>query len=136
MVTSFEEWQETVHPTVRGGPLWGFQVYQKGLFVYDLAWEDCGKLLKDKRGETIARQMIRSVGSISANIEEGYGRGYGPDYAYRLRIAMGEARESQGWYWRAHKLLPQSVLDHRLSLLDEIIAMLVPIIKQQRNHKK
>ena len=136
MVTSFEEWVETVHSTVTGGPLWNFQVYQKALFVYDLTWEDCYKLLKDKRGEMIARQLIRSVGSISANIEEGFGRGFGPDYAYRLRISMGEARESQGWYWRAHKLLPQSVLDHRLSLLDEIIAMLVPIIKQQSAHKK
>ena len=136
MIKNFEDWEETVHPTVKGTPLWGFQVYQKALFVYDLAWDDCDKLLKDKRGEAISRQLIRSVGSISANIEEGYGRGYGPDYAYRLRIAMGEARESQGWYWRAHKLLPQSVLDHRLSLLDEIIAMLFPIIKQQRNHKK
>ncbi len=93
-------------------------------------------MLQDKRGEMITRQLIRSVGSISANIEEGYGRGLGPDYAYRLRIAMGEARETQGWYWRAHRLLPQSVLDHRLNLFTEIIAMLAPAIKQQSNHKK
>ena len=136
MVASFAEWVETVHPTVKYGPLWSFYVYQKALFAYDLAWEDCDKLLKDTRGEMISRQLIRSVGSISANIEEGYGRGFGPDYAYRLRIAMGEARESQGWYWRAHKLLAQSVLDHRLSLLNEIVARLVPAIKQQSNHKK
>ncbi len=136
MAMSHEGWEESVHLIVKASPLWRFQVYQKALFVYDLAWEDCDKLLKDKRGETIARQLIRSVGSISANIEEGYGRGYGPDYAYRLRIAMGEARESQGWYWRAHKLLAQSVLDHRLGLIDEIIAMLVPVIKQQSDHKK
>lgn len=136
MVASFEEWLETVHPTVRSGPLWSFYVYQKALFAYDLAWEDCDKLLKDRRGEMITRQLIRSVGSISANIEEGYGRGFGADYAYRLRIAMGEVRESQGWYWSAHKLLPQSVLSHRLDLLNEIIAMLVPVIKQQSTHKK
>lgn len=116
--------------------MWSFHVYQKALFAYDLAWEDCDKLLKDRRGEMITRQLIRNVGSISANIEEGYGRGFGADYAYRLRIAMGEVRESQGWYWRAHKLLPQSVLSHRLDLLNEIIAMLVPIIKQQSTHKK
>jgi four helix bundle protein len=136
MIKSLEEWTETVHSTIKGSPLWDFHVYQKVLFVYDLAWEDCGKLLKDKRGEMISRQLISSVGSISANIEEEYGRGFGPDYAYRLRIAIGEARESQGWYWRANKLLSQSVLDHRLSLFDEIIAMLVPIIKQQSNHRK
>ena len=92
-------------------------------------------MLKDRRGKEVAAQLIRSVGSISANIEEGYGRGYGKDYAYRLRIAQGEARESRGWYWRGRKLLPAEVLDHRLKLLSEIVAMLVPNIKKQRNYK-
>jgi len=92
--------------------------------------------LKDERGKTVARQLIRSVGSISANIEEGYGRGYGQDYAYRLKIALGEARESQGWYWKGRKLLSATVLDHRLVLLDEIIAMLTPNIQKQSNYKK
>jgi four helix bundle protein len=30
---------------------------------------------KDFRGLEIAKQMTRSIGSISANMEEGYGRG-------------------------------------------------------------
>lgn len=93
-------------------------------------------MFKDRRGETVAKQLIRCVGSISANIEEGYGRGYGKDYAYRLRIALGEAREAQGWYWRAHKLIPEPVLDHRLQLLNEISAMLVPVINKQTKTKK
>jgi len=71
---------------------------------------DCDYLLKDPRGKKIAEQLIRSVGSISANIEEGYGRGYGKDYAYRLRIALGEARETCGWYWKARKLFPLASL--------------------------
>jgi four helix bundle protein len=33
--------------------------------------------MKDIRGRAIAEQLIRSVGSICANIEEGYGRGFG-----------------------------------------------------------
>ena len=78
----------------------------------------------------------RSIGSISANIEEGFGRGYGQDYAYRLRIAMGEARESLGWYWRGRKLLTPEVLNHRLHLLDEIISMLAPNIQRQQKFKK
>ena len=98
MLKGFSDWVEGVHPSVKSDPLWQFQVYQKALFLYELTWEDCEYLFKDKRGETVARQLIRCVGSISANIEEGYGRGYGQDYAYRLRIAMGEAREAKGWY--------------------------------------
>ena len=67
-------------------------------------------------------QIIRSAGSISANIEEGFGRGFGRDYARFLKIAVGSARETQGWYWRGRKLLPPKVCQHRIALLDEIIA--------------
>ncbi len=133
---SYEAWLRNVHSSLVDDPLWSFQLYPKTLFAYDLAWEDCESLLGDERGKAIARQLIRSVGSISANIEEGYGRGYGKEYAYHLRVAMGEARESRGWYWRGRKLLSVEVLDHRLKLMDEIIAMLAPNINRQRNLKK
>jgi len=133
---SFEEWVKTVHPSILKDSLWDFNVYPKALFAYDLAWKDCAYLLGDPRGKAISAQLIRSVGSISANIEEGYGRGYGKDYAYRLRISLGETRESRGWYWKSHHLLPPEVLDHRLKLLNEIVSMLVPAIKRQQNFKK
>ena len=133
---SFDKWQSTVHEKLRNDPLWKFDVYPKTLFIYELAWEDCKYLLKDSRGKTIAQQLIRSVGAISANIEEGFGRGFGNDYAYKLRIALGEAREARGWYWRGHKLIPADVLDHRMELLSDIIAMIAPNIKRQRKYKK
>ena len=134
--TNFEEWQKSVHPSIQNDPLWNFQVYPKTLFLYDLAWEDCERLMKDVRGSKVAEQLIRSAGSISANIEEGYGRGFGQDYAYRLKIAIGEARESRGWYWKGRRLLSAEVLTHRLNLLDEIIAMIAPNIGNQRNFKR
>lgn len=135
-LNDFEDWKDTVHTAIRNDPLWRFQVYPKALFAYDLAWEDCQYLMEDVRGRAVAKQLIRSVGSISANIEEGYGRGYGKDYAYRLRIAMGEAREARGWYWKARKLLPNEILDSRLSLLSDIIAMIAPNITKQHNYKQ
>lgn len=134
-IKSFKAWQKTVHLSIRNDPLWEFKVYPKALFAYDLVWEDCEYLLKDRRGKEVAAQLVRSVGSISANIEEGYGRGYGKDYAYRMRIAIGEARESRGWYWRGRKLLLPEVVDHRMNLLSEIIAMLAPNIEKQRKYK-
>jgi four helix bundle protein len=57
--------------------------------------------------------LIDSVGSVSANIEEGYGRGFGADYARFLKIAPGSARESKGWYYRGHKLWSEEALQHR-----------------------
>lgn len=68
------------------------------LFLYDLAWEDCEKLMRDLRGRAVAQQLIRSAGSICANTEEGYGRGYGKDRNCFLRISVGSARETGGWY--------------------------------------
>jgi four helix bundle protein len=133
---SFEAWAEMVHPSIRNDPLWNFKVYPKALFVYDLAWEDCDYLLKDVRGKAVSGQLIRSVGSISANIEEGYGRGFGKDYAYRLRIALGEARESRGWYWKGRKLLSPEILEHRLNLLNEIVSVLPVNIKRQQNFNR
>ena len=131
-ITSFETWECQVPAQVRNGPLWASAVYRKALFLYDLCRADCDVLLRDERGRAVARQLTRSCGAIAANMEEGYGRGFGRDYARILSIALGEARETQGWYYRARRMLSPEVLEHRLGLTDEIIALLVRTIQQQR----
>jgi four helix bundle protein len=132
---SFEAWRDEVASKVDSSPLWNSIGYQKTLFLYDLVWFDCERLLRDLRGKAIAQQLIRSTGSISANVEEGYGRGFGGDYARFLGYAIGSARETQGWYWRARHLVAEDVVAHRLALTDEIIALLVTTIKQQKRRK-
>ena len=79
--------------------------YRLSLELWDGCWADTDILAKDFRGKEIAKQLIRSVGSISANIEEGYGRGFGKEYPQFLRIARGSARESKGWYTKSKFLL-------------------------------
>lgn len=129
---SFADWATSVPSQIRSSPLWEYQAYQKSLFLYELVWFDCEVMMKDMRGRAIAEQIIRSSGSISANIEEGYSRGFGRDYARFLSIALGSARETQGWYVRARHLLAPAVLEHRLALLDEIISLLITTIQRQR----
>jgi four helix bundle protein len=133
---SFEDWVTQVPESLKRDPLWNFQVYPKALYLYDLVWEDCDHLLKDPRGRAVAQQLIRSAGSIGANIEEGYGRGYGKEYSYFLRVSMGSARESRGWYYRSRRLLPTDVMKHRMALLDEIIALIAPNIQRQRQYRR
>jgi four helix bundle protein len=130
--STFEEWVKQVPENIRKYPLWVFETYRMALFLADLTWKDSEKLLADSRGKGIAWQLIDSVGSISANIEEGYGRGYGKDYARFLRISLGSARESRGWYYRGRHVFDSKLLEHRFSLLDEIIKNLTIAAKQQK----
>ena len=132
---TYEAWEQSIHTKIKEGPVWKFFGYRKALFLYDLVWKDCDKLGTDRRGKAIVSQIIRSGGSISANIEEGYGRGFGKEYAYFLRIALGSARETKGWYWRSHQILPPEVIDHRLTLLDEIISLIITEVNRQKRSK-
>jgi four helix bundle protein len=91
------DWVDSVPDQIKEDPLWGIDVYRNALFFSDIAWQDCEAMLAKDLGRPVAWQLIRSAGSIAANIEEGYGRGFGKDYARFLRIALGSARESRGW---------------------------------------
>jgi four helix bundle protein len=122
---TYEEWEAQVPGEVKAEGVWKFYGYRKGLFFYDLCWRDCEQLLKHPLGRAVAGQLIRSAGSITANMEEGYGRGYGKDRIRFLGFSVGSARESKGWYYRARNLLRPEVLSHRLSLISEVIALLV-----------
>jgi four helix bundle protein len=134
---SYEEWAAQVPEAIRREEMWQFFGYRKALFLHDLCWRDCEGLLAHPLGQTIARQLVRSAGSISANIEEGYGRGFaGKERLYFLRVALGSARESKGWYYRAQRVLKPPVLEHRLSLLGEVIALLITEIQRVQRMSK
>jgi len=127
--TRYEEWEAQVPEEVKVEGVWKFLGYRKALFFYDLCWRDCERLLEHPLGQAVAQQLIRSAGSISANIEEGYGRGYGKDRLRFLKFSAGSARESKGWYYRARNLLKPDVLSRRLSLISEVIALIVTEIQ-------
>ncbi len=110
--------------------------YKLSCALWEEFWDDAEQLQKDFRGREIAKQLTRSVGSISANIEEGYGRGYGKEYPQFLRIARGSARESKGWYRRAAKLLSVSIVEARTQKIDSIVAMLTTSIQTLEKKSK
>jgi len=129
----YADWEKTVHDRIKKESIWQFFGYHKALFAYELAWQDCDTLNPDARGKAVAQQLIRSAGSISANLEEGHGRGYGKQRDWFFTVAIGSARESKGWYWRAEHLLPKDTLDQRLALFDEVLALLVTELQRQKS---
>ena len=105
-----------------------FGIYQLACQLFDDFWADSEILGKDYRGRELVKQQVRSLDSICANIEEGYGRGFGKEWPQHLKIARGEARESRGRYRRSRHLLPAEVMTKRLATLDQIIGGLTNTI--------
>jgi len=97
---TYEEWLASVPPELTNDPLWRMEVYRLAIFAGDLAWHDVSRLVDDKRTVSLADQLYRAVGSVSANVAEGYSRRSGKDQARFYEYALGSAREARGWYYQ------------------------------------
>jgi hypothetical protein len=76
--------------------------------------------------------LYRALGSIEANISEGYSRGSGRDRARFYEYALGSARESRGWYYKGRHVLGEAVAAHRLGLVTQIVRLLLAMVPDQR----
>ena len=77
--------------------------------------------------------VIYSIGSVSANIAEGYSRGSGKDRARFYEYSLGSARESRDWYYKARHVLGEAVTTHRLDLCAQVIRLLLTILPDKRH---
>lgn len=132
---TYKEWEVVVPTSITNDVLWKVSVYRYSLFLSDVAWQDVTKLMQDRRTIALADQLYRAVGSIGANIAEGYSRGTGRDRARFYEYALGSARESRDWYFKARHILGEEITEHRFTILTEIIRLLLTMIPQQRAKK-
>jgi four helix bundle protein len=133
MPQHYDEWEQSVPDSITGDFLRRMHVYRLALFASDTSWEDVSLLIKDRRTIALADQLYRSVGSISANIAEGYSRASDKDQARFYEYALGSARESRDWYYKARHALGESIMIPRIEVLTRIIRMLLATIKNHRN---
>jgi four helix bundle protein len=129
---NYDEWERSVPQEITGDSLWKMEAYRLGLFAGDVGWHDVTKLMRDKRTLDLSGQLYRALGSISANLAEGYSRGTGKDRARFYEYALGSARESRDWYYEGRHVLGETTTKHRLSLLTQVIRLLLTMIPQQR----
>ena len=131
----FEDWEKTIADYIKKDSLWESLYYRVALYLYDLVWDDCDILQKDFRARNNVAQIIRSSGSVSANMEEAAGRGIGtPDYVRILKISLGEIRETCGWYYRSLKAFPPDLLEHRYKVVDHLKALVVNTLNSHKRN--
>lgn len=93
---NYEEWARSVPHEITDDPLWRVEAYRLALFAGEVGWHDVTKLMGDQRTHSLSDQLYRALGSISANIAEGYSRGTGKDRARFYEYALG---------WRAKAVI-------------------------------
>ena len=114
---------------VNADRLESFGIYQLARQLFNDFWNDSEILVMDHRGRELSKQQVRSLDSICANIEEGFGRGFGKELPQHLKISRGEARESRGRYERCNHLLPPETIARRVATLSHIIGGLSKTIQ-------
>lgn len=131
---NYEEWIASVPVEITGDSLWKMEAYRLALFAADVGWHDVTTLSQDKRTLGLSDQLYRALGSISANLAEGYSRGTGKDRARFYEYALGSARESRDWYHKGRHVLGKDVASDRIHFLTQITRLLLTMVPQQRGY--
>jgi len=133
---NYAEWEKSVPEVLRRDPLWQVKAYRLAKFTVDLGWYDVTKLMQDRRTIGLAEQLYSALGSIGANLAEGYSYSTGKNRARMYEYALGSARESREWYYDGRHVLGEAVVQHRLQLLSEIVRLLIVMIPDQRDRDR
>ena len=130
---NYSEWELSISPDIKGDGLWKMEVYRLALFLSDLAWHDATKLAQDRRTLGLSDQLYRAIGSIGANVAEGYSRSSGKDRVRFYEYSLGSGREGRDWYHKSRHALGDAVAAHRIHLITQIIRLLLTMIPDQRH---
>jgi four helix bundle protein len=131
---TYTQWVKTVPQEIQEDALWKQEIYRLALFAADLACHDVTKLFRDGRTIKLAAQLFDAVGSIGADISEGYSRGHQKDRARFYEYALGSARESRTWYFDARHALGEPVALHRIRLHTQSIRLLLSMLPSTRGY--
>ena len=120
-------------PEIRkGDPLQRMRAYRLACELVTESWQDAEKLTHHRTMEKVSGQLYAAVGSVAANLGEGYAHSSGKDRARIFEYALGSTRKSIAWYHSAEPVLGPDVVAKRVEKLDEIRRLLLAIIPRER----
>jgi len=107
-----------------------FMVWQKAHALFLCLLKDVESFPRRQVGFILTDQILRSSGSISANIAEGFNRST-KKFLSALDIAIGETNETENWLYKIRdaKLLPLATVNARIEQTKEIGRMLNGLIR-------
>jgi four helix bundle protein len=129
---TYDIWEATVPENIRADPLWDLRVYRAALYAGELARADAAIVARQGDLEDVADQMARATRSISANIAEGYSRRGRRDRGRFYEYALGSARESRDWYYKARAALGEDTTHARISLHTSLVRILTVFVRKTR----
>jgi four helix bundle protein len=132
-VIPFDVWAANASGSLTRDVVWKLPAYRLACYALHLAWTDVSTLARRGVTEPIGAQLYRAIGSIGANISEGYSRSSGRDRVRIYEYALGSARESIVWYTAAEPILGGTIVEHRRTTLQEICRLLLAVIPQERS---
>jgi four helix bundle protein len=124
-----------------GRALESVTAYRFAMEASDAAWDDASTMKCEPLLAEVAPQLIRAIGSVAANIAEGYARRSARDRIRFYEYALGSVEESRAWYQLARRCLAEDSLFGRLKRLDSMRRLLLVMIANERrggewNHRK
>ena len=126
---TYDEWEQALPAAVTTDVIFRVQAFRLASFLADCAERDTRALAREPRFAKNAIQLIRTAGSVSASIAEGYPRRSPRDRIRYYEYALGSTAEAKSWYLGAHALLPAETLEARFALLSSITRLLRTMIR-------
>ena len=106
--------------------------YRQASLLADDGWVDAGVLRQHPLLVGVAPQLVRAIGSIAANIAEGYARKSPRDRIRFYEYALGSVEESLSWFHAARRGIAPQTIDRRVNQLTSIRRLLLTMIANER----
>jgi four helix bundle protein len=125
-------WEKRCPEAITSDVLWKLDAYRAAMFLLHVARDDRQVMQAGRADPELMSQLIRSVGSISANLADGYSRWSRIDRLRFLGYALSSARECIPWYEALRDTLPDDVIDERVVLAARCRSLLLGLIRSLR----
>lgn len=129
---ALREWEKLQPSAVTDDAVWRLDCYREALFLLYLGRADMTAADCRSASQATRDQLLKALGSIGANLAEGYGRSTNIDRMRFVSYSLGSAREAVVWYQALLPLADDVRLADRLDRLARIKRMLLGLVGRMR----